>query len=549
MALTNLTKPRARWATFKLKVVGAIYRNIYDKFVEKGISIEDFGAVGDWNGVSGTDNTTAINNALATSYKRVYVPDGDFLVNGELTSSLDGRLIHGRGRIISSHPGTLLTMSGDNSSVKCVDLDGGKSSKIVLDLAGDNPDVRFCKIHGASNMTGGSQIVYVRTLGKGRVTHNELYDAYSTPDGSIGNATGASRAVFIEALGNDRTDYFDVRNNNIWDILGEEGDAIHVQGTDVTPYRKGMVRVEGNTIEKCTRRAIKLQSSHNIVKNNIYSHKLTQVDSPNFAECIGSIGAGYNVISDNNLDAEQGSGVVCSGVSPSDRQEGVEVFDNNIRTRYKSSSDPDWDKGNQRAVLITDLVSPVVHNNNCTGGVNSIEAISCESPVVTDNNVNETGESLGQGSGVRIDSTCTSPIVSGNKGNSTVNKRVYFVSVQAPDAVVTDNHVRYENNVDESHGVVNLGAGALRAYVTGNTSKCNTFPAVSGTIDDSSYVTGNKNVGTGADGGSATARFVNTVPATPTSAGRAGDFVATSTHLYVCVTDNNWLRTEITTWV
>lgn len=45
MALTNLTKPRARWATFKLKVAQAVSRSLYDKLVGMGVSPSDFGAV------------------------------------------------------------------------------------------------------------------------------------------------------------------------------------------------------------------------------------------------------------------------------------------------------------------------------------------------------------------------------------------------------------------------------------------------------------------------------------------------------------------------
>lgn len=77
MSLTALTKPRARWATFKLKTAQAVSRILYERLIENGVSVKDFGAVGD--GV--TDDTSAVIAALTFS-KYVLVPEGEFLVTG-----------------------------------------------------------------------------------------------------------------------------------------------------------------------------------------------------------------------------------------------------------------------------------------------------------------------------------------------------------------------------------------------------------------------------------------------------------------------------------
>lgn len=44
MTLTKLTKGRARWQTFKLKLAKAVSRSLYEKLLDQGVSIKDFGA-------------------------------------------------------------------------------------------------------------------------------------------------------------------------------------------------------------------------------------------------------------------------------------------------------------------------------------------------------------------------------------------------------------------------------------------------------------------------------------------------------------------------
>lgn len=60
MALTSLTKPRARWLTFKLKVAQAVSRAIYDRLLDEGVYVEDFGAS---PSASPSSNSTAYSAA------------------------------------------------------------------------------------------------------------------------------------------------------------------------------------------------------------------------------------------------------------------------------------------------------------------------------------------------------------------------------------------------------------------------------------------------------------------------------------------------------
>lgn len=78
MALTDLTKTRARWATFKLKAAKAVSRSLYEKLLDQGVSVKDFGAVGD--GV--TDDSEAFKLAAMVS-DNVFIPAGTFLYDSD----------------------------------------------------------------------------------------------------------------------------------------------------------------------------------------------------------------------------------------------------------------------------------------------------------------------------------------------------------------------------------------------------------------------------------------------------------------------------------
>ncbi|AUG87655.1 hypothetical protein [Vibrio phage VEN] len=83
LALTSLTKPRARWATFKLNTAMAVLRSLFDKLLDNSVSLKDFGAKGD--GV--TDDTSAIKNALDfVRGKRIFlhIPEGKYIFSETL---------------------------------------------------------------------------------------------------------------------------------------------------------------------------------------------------------------------------------------------------------------------------------------------------------------------------------------------------------------------------------------------------------------------------------------------------------------------------------
>ncbi|WLJ89316.1 hypothetical protein [Vibrio phage vB_ValA_R15Z] len=123
MALTKLTKPRARWATFKLSVADAVLRSLYDKILDNGVSGKDFGAVGD--GIA--DDTRALE--LLFSYGgRVKLHSGTYRVSRRINLS-NGTKVIGEG-----HNSTFI-LAADKVSGDLTTMIGtsGTSSNLVTD--------------------------------------------------------------------------------------------------------------------------------------------------------------------------------------------------------------------------------------------------------------------------------------------------------------------------------------------------------------------------------------------------------------------------------
>lgn len=72
---------------------GAVTRTVYAAVAELGPSITDFGAVADWNGTAGTDNTAAIQAALDTEARQVFVPQGKFKITDPILLGSGQQLI------------------------------------------------------------------------------------------------------------------------------------------------------------------------------------------------------------------------------------------------------------------------------------------------------------------------------------------------------------------------------------------------------------------------------------------------------------------------
>lgn len=159
MALTSLTKPRARWATFKLKAAQAVSRSLYDKLLDRGVSIKDFGAKCD--GV--TDDTAAVQAAI-NMLQDVHFPKGDCLISSVQIHSKNKLTFDKASRVIPSTDNVSLFYTQNVSNTYAdITIDGlnvlnvnSVSGVTVLDLPylRHNCQLMNIKISGADKSYG-----------------------------------------------------------------------------------------------------------------------------------------------------------------------------------------------------------------------------------------------------------------------------------------------------------------------------------------------------------------------------------------------------------
>lgn len=81
---TNLVSPGgSNLVGFIQSGTGAIARKVQDELRERAINIKQFGAVGDWNGTTGTDNSDAFDRAVAFAIitgRSIFVPTGSYRI-------------------------------------------------------------------------------------------------------------------------------------------------------------------------------------------------------------------------------------------------------------------------------------------------------------------------------------------------------------------------------------------------------------------------------------------------------------------------------------
>ena len=224
------------------------------------VSIDDYGATGD--GV--TDDSDAFNAMLNSEHTSFYIPNRNYLFKSELTVNRNNiKLLSDGTLLFDVVDGTCLNIAGDDNVIS-VNVDGQSLSRIGINVDGRNNIIEKSTVKNIYSETDGAFGINSTQNGDTIIRNNTVDTVTSVGDSTGGNNNGTSRAIRITGLSTN-DGFTIIEKNNIRNVLGEEGDAIHLNapGDDVME-----VIVRNNHIYNYSRRAIKIQCSKTKILNN-----------------------------------------------------------------------------------------------------------------------------------------------------------------------------------------------------------------------------------------------------------------------------------------
>src|SRR5699024_267858 len=224
------------------------------------VSIDDYGAIGD--GV--TDDSDAFNAMLSSEYTSFFIPDKTYFFNTELNIDRNNIKISGYGELLFGvTDGKGVTVTGDNNTLS-ININGNNKIRAGITIEGANNVVDGCTVKNVYSETQMSWGITTNQNGKTIIKNNIIDTVNSLGNEIYADSNGASRGIRVLGI-SINSGHTVVENNTISNIIGEEGDAIHLISSD---FAEMEVIVKNNTIYNFSRRAVKIQSSKASVLNN-----------------------------------------------------------------------------------------------------------------------------------------------------------------------------------------------------------------------------------------------------------------------------------------
>ena len=232
-----------------------------------------------------------------------------------------------------------LIFDGENITRNIIMIENSKNIKII-----------GSEVRNAFSDLFGSNGVYIINSENVTIEGNYIHDIKSFENGIVGDTLGAARGVYMVDVINTV-----VKLNTFEDIGGfEDGDGVHVQ----SQIENNSTIIEHNTFLKVTKRAIKLQAKHNIVRDNyIESSYVGANDSP--LAGISDYGAD-NVIINNTIKFLRGS----TGIRLANEVKNSVVKNNVISIDEIGAYRLETTRTSQSSCILLDMVDNVkIHEN------------------------------------------------------------------------------------------------------------------------------------------------------------------------------------------
>lgn len=247
------------------KLLGNIKGEKGDKGDSSVANIKDFGGVGD--GV--TDDTQALIDVLNSSDFPIFIPNGTFLITQPINITKDNLTIISNGTLLFDVENeTCLEISGNKNNIEIL-IDGNNTARIGINISGEKNIVHDSTVKNI--YSDGNSAIGINVHSNNNTVENcHVENVESVGNDIFGDDNGASRGIRVTGL-NVNNGSTIIKDNTILNVLGEEGDALHLISND-----RGLMNVvvDNNFIEGFSRRGIKIQCSGSVITRNTIRNNL-----------------------------------------------------------------------------------------------------------------------------------------------------------------------------------------------------------------------------------------------------------------------------------
>jgi Periplasmic copper-binding protein (NosD) len=304
-----------------------------------------------------TDDTDALQAWLTAGGVRL--ADGTFrIVRGLTLAGNDRQLYTDNAKILADRRNiTALTATGNNANIR-VHIDGNNKAAYGLKVTGAGAVVENGRYENLRS-TRSARGIDATTTGGITVRNNVVRNVVSVGDGIRGNGPGLSRAIGLNARAAAAAGSI-IAGNSIENILGEEGDAIHVLFSDraSNPFNSGKTTISDNEIRNVSRRFIKVQASDVAVERNKLHFDLTTPPA-HPGSAIAVIRSEFVTVTGNEINPNLiGGGISVTGSAQAPLR-GIDIQNNVVRQK---------DSKDSVSIYLEWTTSPTVRNNVVYGG-------------------------------------------------------------------------------------------------------------------------------------------------------------------------------------